>query len=69
MHKVLGSAAVFVLALACQGAHAGLFVPDSTFQVEANSSPDTFTDTVTLTPGVVQSLDGGAVDLRNALVL
>lgn len=68
MRKFLGSVGALVLATTCQAAHAGLFVPDSTFQVQANSSPDTFTDTVTLTPGTVQSLDGGAVDLTVSIV-
>jgi hypothetical protein len=45
-----------------------LFVTGSTFQVQASSSPDSFTDTVNLTPGVAQSLDNGALSLTISIV-
>ena len=44
-----------------------LFVAGSTFQVQATDSPDTFTTTVTLTPGTVP-LDNGTLDLTIAIV-
>jgi hypothetical protein len=44
-----------------------LFVPGSTFEVQATNSPDTFTDTVNLVAGS-QSLDGGAVTLNISIV-
>ena len=68
MRQIYAFGAAFLLAASCQAAHAGLFVPDSTFQVEATGAPDSFDDTVTLTPGVTQSLDGGVVDLTVSVV-
>ena len=68
MRQIHAFGAAFLLGASCQAAHAGLFALDSTFQVQATSAPDTFDDTVTLTPGVTQSLDGGAVDLTVSIV-
>lgn len=64
--KLFVTAAV-LLGLAAPGHAANLFVPGSTFQVEATNSPDSFTDTVNLTPGS-QSLDDGAVTLNISIV-
>jgi hypothetical protein len=44
-----------------------LFVLGSTFQVQAVNSPDSFTNTVTLTPGTTL-LDNGAVSLTISIV-
>jgi hypothetical protein len=58
-------------ALAATGGHRAkadpLFVSGSTFQVQASNSPDSFTDTATLSPGA-QSLDGGALSLSVSVV-
>jgi hypothetical protein len=51
----------------CEPARADVFVLGSTFTVQAFNSPDSFTETVTLTPGN-QLLDSGAVNLNIALV-
>jgi hypothetical protein len=56
-----------LLALAAPAHAASLFVPGSSFTVNATNSPDSFSDTVNLTPGT-QSLDGGAVDLNISIV-
>jgi hypothetical protein len=63
------SLGALVVSLGSIGAgHAsGLFVPGSTFQVETNNSPDSYTDTVNLAAGT-QSLDGGAVSLTISIV-
>lgn len=61
-------AAAIALAPTWKAAEASpLFVAGSTFQVQANNSPDTFTDNVTLTPGSY-SLDGGALNLTFSIV-
>jgi len=73
--KTKRSATVFSVAiLAAVGASAGttahattLFVPGSTFEVDATNSPDTFTDTVNLAAGS-QLIDGGAVTLNISIV-
>jgi hypothetical protein len=44
-----------------------LFVTGSTFQVQAQNSPDSFTNTVNLAAGTY-SLDGGAVSLKLSIV-
>ncbi len=67
MQRFFGSVAAIGLAFACQDAQATLFVPGSTFQVQATNSPDTFTDTVNLATGT-QSLDSGAVTLNISFV-
>ena len=51
----------------CEPARAGAFVLGSTFTVQAFNSPDSFTETVTLTPGN-QLLDSGAVNLNISIV-
>jgi hypothetical protein len=56
-----------LLGLAAPAHAANLFVLGSTFTVNATNSPDSFSDTVNLTPGT-QSLDGGAVDLNISIV-
>ncbi len=58
---------VLLLGLAAPAHAANLFVPGSTFQVNATNSPDSFSDTVTLTPGS-QLIDGGAVSLNISIV-
>lgn len=61
-------AAGLIAASAWQPARAdALFVTGSTFQVQATNSPDSFTDTVNLTPGTT-SLDGGALNLTISIV-
>jgi hypothetical protein len=60
--------AAVVLAASSLDASAGLFTPGSTFTVDASSSPDTFDETATLTNGIVQSLDGGALNLVVSIV-
>jgi hypothetical protein len=64
--KLIVTTAV-LLGLAAPAHAANLFVLGSTFTVNATNSPDSFSDTVTLTPGT-QSLDGGAVDLNISIV-
>ncbi len=59
--------AVVAVGLSSAGHATNLFVPGSTFQVQATNSPDTFTDTVNLAAGA-QSLDGGAVTLNISFV-
>ena len=56
-----------LLGLAAPAHAASLFVLGSTFTVNATNSPDSFSDTVTLTPGT-QLIDGGAVDLNISIV-
>jgi hypothetical protein len=56
-----------LLGLAAPAHAANLFVPGSTFQVNATNSPDSFSDTVNLTPGT-QLLDDGAVSLNISIV-
>jgi hypothetical protein len=56
-----------LLGLAAPAHAASLFVPGSTFQVQATNSPDSFDDTVNLTPGS-QSLDNGALTLNISIV-
>jgi hypothetical protein len=65
--SLMFSAAIVAMGATSAGHAASLFVPGSTFQVQAGNSPDTFNDTVNLTPGT-QSLDGGAVDLNISIV-
>jgi hypothetical protein len=61
-------AAGLMAASAWQSARAeALFVTGSTFQVEATNSPDSFTNTVSLTPGTTL-LDGGALSLTLSIV-
>ena len=58
----------FLSVLLCaSAANADLFVSGSSFQVQATSSPDSFTDNVNLTPGTT-SLDGGALSLTISIV-
>jgi hypothetical protein len=56
-----------LLGLAAPAHAANLFVPGSTFQVNATNSPDSFSNTVNLTPGT-QLLDDGAVSLNISIV-
>jgi hypothetical protein len=56
--SVLGSAAT---------AEASLFVPGSSFTVSGTNSPDTFSNSVSLTPGTT-SLDNGALQLTLSIV-
>ena len=65
---------VSVTILAAVGASVGtaahattLFVPNSTFQVNATNSPDTFVDTVNLAAGS-QQIDNGALTLKISIV-
>ncbi len=44
-------------------AQADLFELGSTFTVNGSNSPDSFSNTVTLSPGTTQSLDGGNLNL------
>jgi hypothetical protein len=64
--KLIVTTAV-LLGLAAPAHAANLFVPGSTFQVNATNSPDSFSDTVNLTPGT-QLLDDGAVSLNISIV-
>jgi PEP-CTERM motif len=65
MRKLLLSTALCVLASA---ANAQLFTPDGKFTVTLVNSPTSETDTVTLTPGVAQTLAGGDLDLTISIV-
>ena len=49
-------------------AHAELFTIGADFTIALTNSPTSETDTVTLTPGVTQLIDGGNVDLTVSLV-
>jgi len=60
--------AAAVLAASSLDASAGLFTPGGTFTVDASSSPDSFDETATLTNGISQSLDGGALNLVVSIV-
>ena len=52
MQKFVAPVVALLAGLSWQGANAAsLFVPGSTFQVQAGNSPDTFTDTVNLAAG------------------
>jgi hypothetical protein len=64
--KLIVTTAV-LLGLAAPAHAANLFVPGSTFQVNATNSPDSFSNTVNLTPGT-QLLDDGAVSLNISIV-
>lgn len=64
--KLIVTTAV-LLGLAAPAHADALFVPGSTFQVQATNSPDSFNDTVNLTPGS-QSLDNGALTLNISFV-
>lgn len=61
------TAAAFAASAGQALAATNLFTPGATFQVQASSSPDTFDDTVNLTPGTTL-LDGGAVSLTISIV-
>lgn len=68
MRKI--SLAAVSLGAALIGGHAHaitLFVPGSPFQIQGGNAPDTFTNTVNLTPGT-QLIDNGAVRLTLAIV-
>ena len=64
--KLIVTTAV-LLGLAAPAHAANLFVPGSTFQVNTTNSPDSFSNTVNLTPGT-QLLDDGAVSLNISIV-
>jgi hypothetical protein len=49
-------------------AHAELFTIGANFTIDLTNSPTSENDTVTLTPGVTQVIDGGNVDLTISLV-
>jgi hypothetical protein len=68
MNVKLAFFAAILASIATQTAHADpLFVIGSTYQVQATSAPDTFTNTVNLAAGN-QLIDGGAVNLNISIV-
>jgi hypothetical protein len=68
MNVKLAFFAALLAAIATQTAHADpLFVIGSTYQINATSAPDTFSNTVNLAAGN-QLIDGGAVNLNISIV-
>jgi hypothetical protein len=65
MKKLLLTTALVTLASA---AHADLFTNGANFTVSLGNSPTSETDTVTFSPGVTQSLAGGALNLTISVV-
>jgi hypothetical protein len=57
-----------ILAALATSAHASLFTNGATFTINTQNSPDNASDTVTFTPGLVQSLDDGDLTVTIDLV-